>query len=596
MALATAHSGEGSSSRGEMPWPILLALCVAVVAVFAALNIYFKPTLLTAFWDSDDATRLVQVRELLDGASWYDTTLPRFGGAEPLVSHWSRIVDLPLAFMLASFEQAMPQAQAEMATPALWPLMLLVAFTYLMARTIERQGGQKAMLVGLALMLASYGTQQFLPGRIDHHNAIILCTVIGTLMLGQRLEAPDAGWGAGVLLGLGIAIGYEPIVLTVAALGMAVLFGLLPRRSLLGPSRAAVTFAATQATAFALTTAPDNFGVIHCDALSLNLVALASVAAIGVCVVQTAETRLSTVAKIIILAGTGAVGLALYGAMEPACLAGPFGQVDPAVVPLWLSGVSETRSFLMYDLVPEAAIANALFLAAGVYGGVKLVRAAPTDETRFGMAALLIAIPLAVWQLKFLPYATYLSVPFIAVGFTLSTAKAARQAPTRSSMAVQVLGLAVIAGAAWLLIGQSQPAQKKFEAQGVTFRSCVAPAAMAPLAALPGGLAVADVDLGPFIVAMTPLSVLSAPYHRIAGAIIAAHDILHASPAEAERRLREAGARYVITCDRYASTKPSRPDPADALQTLLFNGTPPAFLKPVTLGEPTPLRVWRFEP
>lgn len=597
MALAAAQMREHVSARGEMRWTTLLVLCLAAVAVYGALNVYYKPTLVTAFSDSDDATRLVQVRELLNGASWFDTTIYRFGGPDPLVSHWSRIIDLPLALMLGAFELVLPEAQAVIVVRTLWPLMLLVAFTYLMARTVERLGGRTAMLVAIALTLVSYGTQQFLPGRIDHHNAIILCTIIGIFMLAHSLDSPDSGWGAGVLLGLGLAIGYEPIVLTVAALALAVLTGLLPGRSLLGVSRAAVTFATTLATAFAATTAPDNFSVIRCDALSLNLIALATVAAAGVCVVQALEERLSVVAKLAILAITGAAALLLYVPMEPACLAGPFGQVDPAVVPMWLSRVSETQSFLRYQKLPEMAIANAAFLAAGVYGGVKLLRLQASDETRFGTAMLLLAIPLAVWQLKFLPYALYLAVPLIALGFTRpSPPKPARQPHKGRSLAVQAAGLAVIAAVTWLLVAQSKPSLQNFEAEAGTIKDCTSPASLAPLETLPGGLAVADIDLGAFIVAMTPLDVLSAPYHRIAKSIIAAHEILHASPDKAERRLRAVGAQYVITCEGYTSTKPARPDPTDALQKLLFAGTPPPFLKPVTLDKPTPIKVWRFVP
>ena len=53
--------------------------------------------------DTDDAVRLVTVRELLGGAPWFDTTLPRIGAPEPLVSHWSRLIDAPLAVLMLLF-------------------------------------------------------------------------------------------------------------------------------------------------------------------------------------------------------------------------------------------------------------------------------------------------------------------------------------------------------------------------------------------------------------------------------------------------------------------------------------------------------------
>ena len=88
---------------------------------------------------------------------------------------------------------------------------------------------------------------------------------------------------------------------------------------------------------------------------------------------------------------------------------------------------------------------------------------------------------------------------------------------------------------------------------------------------------------------------LSAPYHRLDKSIIEAHRILHAAPAEAERRLRADGARYVITCEGLELDERRGRRPADALQTLLFAGKPPAFLEPVPLAATTPLKVWRVK-
>ena len=67
----------------------LLATVFLVVATLAGPG----PSLSDWLGDTDDAVRLVTVRELLAGAPWFDTTLPRIGAPEPLVSHWSRLID-----------------------------------------------------------------------------------------------------------------------------------------------------------------------------------------------------------------------------------------------------------------------------------------------------------------------------------------------------------------------------------------------------------------------------------------------------------------------------------------------------------------------
>jgi hypothetical protein len=139
------------------------------------------------------------------------------------------------------------------------------------------------------------------------------------------------------------------------------------------------------------------------------------------------------------------------------------------------------------------------------------------------------------------------------------------------------------------------PSAERVKARLKPLQACQSTAAVTPLDKLPKGLFVADVNLGPYVVALTNLDALSAPYHRLDKSILEAHRILNASPAEAERRLRAVGARYVIVCDGLDSTTPQEPVPADALKALLTAGTPPPFLEPVPLDAATPLRVWRLK-
>jgi hypothetical protein len=576
----------------------LLAWCVLGVALFASLVFWFDPArLLTSLGDTDDATRLIEVRELLAGRSWFDMTLPRFGGADPLVSHWSRLIDLPIATLLAGFELVLPTPEAELAVRAIWPLMLLLAFVYLLAREAEIRGGRAAALVCIALTVTCLiGVVQFLPGRIDHHNAIVLCAVIGILRLARSFDDANAGWSAGFLLGLGTAIGYEALALTAATLGGSMLYGARAGRTLLGPSRAAVVFAATLTIALAATTPPESLFATHCDALSFNLVLLSATGALGITIVQALETRLLPLSKMGLLAVTGVVGLALFVLAEPACLKGPFGQADPEIFPIWLGHVSETRSMLsMGSRLPLVGGMALAYFAAGIYCGFRLMRTDRDEGLRFHVLVLLIAIPLSFWQIKLIPYATFLPVPLLAV--SLARPPLAGQKPMgKRGIALIVLAVIIAIGAAsWLLMTLAAPSSKRVKEALKPVQNCQATAAIAPLKYLPKGLVVADVNLGPYIVALTSLDVLSAPYHRLDRSLIEAHRILHASPHEAERRLRAVGARYVVTCDGLDSTTSQGKVPADSLQTLLNAGKPPTFLEAVPLSEPTPLKVWRVK-
>ena len=603
MAVAAADMRQHGRVRGELERArlgraSLLAWSALGVMVFAALVFWFDPArLLTSLGDTDDATRMIEVREWMSGASWFDLTLPRFGGAHPLVSHWSRLIDVPLAGLLSGFEFFLPADRAELAVRALWPLLVFWAFVYLLAREAQIRGGRTAALLTIPLTVTCIiGIVQFLPGRIDHHNAMILGAVIGILRLARSFDNPRAGWSAGVLLGLGTAVGYEALALTAASLAAAALYGLLPHRSLLGPSRAAVAFAATLAVALAITTAPERMLTSHCDVLSMNLVLLAACGAVGVSVVAAMEDQLSLLAKLVLLALTGGVGLSVYAAAQPACLAGPFGEVDPALLPVWLGSVSETQSiFSLGSQLPTLGGMAFAYFAAGLYCGLKEMRTEPGDAVRFHVLALLFALPLAFWQIKLLPYATFLPVPLLAIGLARPPQSAKAPANRRRTLITLATTLVLVVIAGWLLLRLSAPSATRMKEALKPAQDCQSTAAVSALAQLPAGLAVADVNLGPYIVALSKLDVLSAPYHRLDKPILEASRILHAAPEEAERRLRADGVHYVITCAGLSSTNAEGKEPADALQTLLFSGKPPDFLEPVQLEEPTPLKVWRLK-
>jgi hypothetical protein len=598
MALSAASDRRRIWTFAAMEHVPLFVWCALGVALFAALVFWFDPArLLTSLGDTDDATRLIEVRELMAGAHWHDMTLPRFGGAYPLVSHWSRLIDIPLAVLLSAFELVLPPTQAELVVRGLWPLLVLLAFVYLLAREADIRGGHTAALVSIPLTVTCLiGIVQFLPGRIDHHNVIILCAVIGILRLARSFDDAGAGWSAGLLLGLGTAVGYEALALTAASLAAAMLFGALPGRSLLGPSRTAVTFGATLATALALTAAPDALFVSHCDALALNIVLLSATSALGVCVVQALEDRLSTAIKIAFLAAAGLIALALYARAEPACLAGPFGEVDPAVFRVWLGGVSETQSILsMGSKLPLLGGMALVYFLAGSYCGFRLLQSDRDQGLRFHMIAFLLAIPLSFWQIKLLPYATYLPIPLLAI-WLARPPQHARAGLDKRTVAAIVIGVLLATGAAaWLLLSLAAPSTRRVKETLAPVQSCQSTAAITPLAHLPKGLVVADVNLGPYLVALTHLDVLAAPYHRLGKQIIEADRILHASPQEAQQQLNAVGARYVITCKGLDSTTTPGHVPADALQSLLFAGKPPAFLEAVPLDGTTPLKVWRVK-
>jgi hypothetical protein len=300
--------------------------------------------------------------------------------------------------------------------------------------------------------------------------------------------------------------------------------------------------------------------------------------------------------KLGLLAAAGVAGLLVYGVAEPACLAGPFGQVDRALFPIWLDRVMETQSlFSIGEDAQLQALVSGIYLLIGLYAGAKLLRSEASETLRFDFSILVAATLLSCWQVKLLPYATCLAVPLAAAWLTRPSETAAKPVGRKLKLALAGGALAVV-GIAAALIFSGEPSKTKVDAALERTLDCAGNAAIQPLAALPPGLVVADVNLGPYLVALTRLDALSAPYHRLGPSILAANNILHAPAAEAEPLLRAAGLNYVITCPGLNSTGPKGGATPDALLTELLADKPLPFLEAVPLARPTPLKVWRVVP
>jgi hypothetical protein len=119
---------------------------------------------------------------------------------------------------------------------------------------------------------------------------------------------------------------------------------------------------------------------------------------------------------------------------------------------------------------------------------------------------------------------------------------------------------------------------------------CFGPRGYGPLAALPPGVALAELDLGPFILVQTHHATVAAPYHRMWPVILAHHQAWNAPPSMAEARVRALGATYVVDCPPY----PMVVDPG-SFGDLLRKGRVPPWLEPLSRPGAV-LSIYRLRP
>ncbi len=596
----------GAFLRSRLSWIAAkpVAWCALATALLFVLLPGSNPTALSNWLgDTDDAVRLVTVRELLGGAPWFDLTLSRIGAPEPLVSHWSRLIDAPLALMMLLFQPVFGPEGAEIATRMVWPALLFFALLLMVSKEAVRRAGPWAGVFVVALvMLSVMPLVQFRPGRIDHHNAQILCAVAGLMFLVRSLEEERIGWIAGAFIGLGLAVGYEAIGLVVPALGLAAIVALWEGRGLGGVARAATAATAMLLAALVATVAPSQWFHIHCDALSLNLPLLAGCCAAGLWAAQRVPPHLGVAGRFGVAGACALFGAALYGLIEPACLMGPFGQVNPALKPIWLDHVMESKSILWFgDNTYAPMLAFVAFVIAGIVAQFLIWRSRPTMPNALATALIVLAAMLGCWQIKLMLYASWLAVLPLAIFAARLERAGSLTGPIVGVCAVMLLnqstfGAVFEAGefAVRSVVGSSTAEATEADVG----KECARTTNVAQLGALPTGLIAANIDLGPHIVAMTPHRVVAAPYHRLDKGILANHTILLGTPEEAERRVRSLGVDYIALCGAtQPEALPAQPVKyPNSLRARLMRGESIGFLQEVAPKPDKPIRIWRVLP
>ncbi len=585
-----------------MNWRMLALLFALIAAAFVGRTLYNAGSI-PLIADTDDAMRLVVVRDLLGGQGWYDNVQHRMNTPFGAELHWSRLADLPLALLLLVLRPllgGMAETVAAYALPLLWLFLLL----YLSGRATLKLVGPEGLLPAFVLPALSLGTLgEFVPGRLDHHSLQILLLLA---MLWCSLEAvsrPRFAIGAGLAAATSLALGIEGLPAVAAAiLG----FGLIWIAS---PVRAPVlrnfglSLGLGTAVHLVLALPPERWFVPACDAISIVYAsgALAAGAALVLLSLLPLAGR-----RVRLAAGLGAA-LAVAAVLAlafPDCLRGPYAAVDPWLRANWIDRIAEAAPLLaslgsdpvypLAVLVPTvlALLATGFALARssgewraewlvyGVYLGLAII--AMLIQIRASRMATSLAVPAAAGLIVFARH-RYLARPGV-----LSTSGLVLSWLASAGIAV---GL-IVTVAENALAGATTASRNEALADK---RQCLMPEAFAELAVLPPERVMTPIDLGAHLLLFTPHHVVAAPYHRNEQGVLDAFRFFNGPIEEARAILDARGVTLVVTCPampEMGGLGISAPDsfvklaPADALPGWLVDQSLPG----------APLRVYAVLP
>ena len=556
--------------------------------------------------DNDDAMRLVQVRDLLGGQSWFDLTQYRLGLDGGTLMHWSRLVDLPIAALILAFSQVLPAERAEAAALLVWPLFLILPLFVAVAVGARRIGGLPAtpIALGLAALLA-LTSNRFLPGAIDHHNVqLVLVAVIAAMLVDPR-HKPASFAIAGLAAAVAIAIGAEtsPFVAT-ACLVVAVLWAW--HGSGFAPAARAFALTVTIAISalFFATVPPRLYTMAACDSLSISYYGITAVGGLLLLVTVQLASHASRRTRFAVLMADGAAVLAAALILAPQCLQNPLNDLDPLLVTLWLDFVIEAQSILQQLRVEPASLGG--FYAVGFFAIVVCLLRIVRDDRR-EIHAILLALILVSWlialiQLRGAVFANLLSILPLSL-LIAELRRNARDDPENmgAGFAFAVTTLLAVPSV-WLLVGvfategTAGVTQRMKASVGpaTSSQDCEAAAALRQLGLLPPTTVVAPSNTGSKILRFTAHRVLSAPYHRNQGGMLTELHIGLATPAEAAAFLRGAGATIIAYCGTDLQTETIRELKPDGLYAALERGEVPTYLEALPRDPNSGLALYRM--
>ena len=564
-------------------WAVLLVwalYCVVRLSIFALTD-----------WDTaspDDWTRLLQVRALLDGQSWWDVTQYRIDPPEGYSLHWSRLVDLPLALAIRLFGETWGMA----IVPLLWLLPALFALRAIM---LQLNFSQVAHAIGLVLfVLFPLLPGIFAPLAIDHHTPqAVLGLATAALMLSERRLGAI---GAGLVAAAWVVISLEalPLVAVIAAL-----YGL----RYLGEERRLLPWFLLSLTVFALgfSLATRPYSELlgpWCDVLRPGHIAAFAVATLMAGIgpslpfQHTAPGRFAS----LVLIPLAALPVALV--LLDRCAIDPMAALDPILATWWHGYITEGLPFWEQPLSVAVML---IFAVVPIIGGYWLAGRGGAFAEGAGVRWLMLLLlalsawAYSLWLMRAAVMVQMLAIPFAAVLLALLLPQARAIGSTLPRMAA-TLGCFLLATPI-LVTALAKPLDRMFPtvtmARGISAPISSEPCDLARLDTLDQGLVFTTMDEGPELVGLTHHAVTAASYHRNQrpmADVIAAYT---GTPKEARAIIADYEPDFVLACLSASDFALYRTADADNFANALASDAPPNWLVPVAGFESGALRVYR---
>lgn len=557
--------------------------------------------------DNDDVMRLVQVRDWLQGQSWFDLNQYRLGPDGGTLMHWSRLIDVPIAGLILLFSMFLDVKTAEAFALYSWPLLTALPVIYGFAFSTRAMAGDKGVIIGaIAAVLFMLGIGKFAPGSIDHHNLQLAIFALLTAALMHKNYNWIGFAGAGFLCALAIAIGAEttPLIAVVCAI-VAVTWAWHGGKDLRRPTRIFGLSMALSLTLIFFGTTPTHLYLqVVCDALSLGYYALGTLGAAGLFLAAAIFSYHSRVIRFVSLGGIGiVVGLAAIF-IAPQCLQNPLANLDPLLVEMWLNNVSEARS-VGVQLQDEPWISLGFYAVPFLAIILCVYRLANRDRIEQHLklfALILLTTIISLVQVRGAIFSNLLAMIPLSVLVTDLRIRTHTEPKNQKLALTFVASVIVSVPLVWATVGSGissllNPTSDELQDDNALSptEKCTTRQAMQPLASEPMGLISSPSNIGAHILRYTHHRALAAPYHRNQIGMLTEIYSAIANVDDAENILKDAGITHIAFCRTDAQIALTTHRSPEGLYANLNSGIIPGYLELIPETSDNALQIYRIK-
>jgi len=590
MLDARRQQGAGSALLIRVGAAWLLVSALLLVVNWNAISQFRLP-------DPDDILRLVQVRDLIAGQSWFDLTQYRVDAAKGGVAmHWSRLIDLPLAAVIVALTPILGAANAELAAMIVVPAITLALAMYLAARIAWRLlGEEEALLACLIMALSIPLIFQLGPLRIDHHGWQIVFVLLAINGL-MAQSAVRGGWTIGLALAAWMSISIEGLPLA------AVICAVTAWRWLRDRNQRAWLVSTLQGLAigsialFLLTRGWSDLAT-YCDAIGPSHLAMFVWGAIILSILAWIEPlpRFAIWAGFAIT-GAGAIAIVLLAA--PQCVGGGFAELDPMVREYWLNNVTEGMPIWQQTPLDIAQFAVSPLIA--LWAAIRLSRQSQDWARQWwgeyaAVLAAAIAISLLVARAGAVAGALAAAPLAWQVRQWLRSIRLMDHLPRRLLATLGVM-IALLPAFPVIVANSIFSADHEPGVARVKSSSCNVASQSHALQGLETGEFYAPLDIAPQLLLHSEHKVVATGHHRGNQGMRFLIETALGSSEQAKASLVARGATYVALCPDLAEPRMYAAQVPDGFMADLTDGRELDWLEPVELGSDSNLKVWRIQP